>query len=182
MSNNDIISGFDDEKSDELKISLNIFEDIENLIIMSLSGYIDTYNSDFLLNRVGRVINFRYNKLIFEISNISYISSTGIGAFTHFLKTVRETDGDIVLVGMQPKVLEIFKLLGFSQFLTIKESLDGAVEHLKTEKRALKKVFPLVIRCPICSKKLKATKSGKFRCPSCKSILEISSDGKMFLG
>ena len=36
--------------------------------------------------------------------------------------------GDLVLLEIQPKVYEVFQLLGFSQFFNIKDSLDEAVE------------------------------------------------------
>jgi ribosomal protein L37AE/L43A len=43
-------------------------------------------------------------------------------------------------------------------------------------------VFPKIFQCPICSKKLKATKSGRFRCSECKTILAIDNSGQVFLG
>ncbi|MFQ3547304.1 MAG: anti-sigma F factor antagonist, partial [Termitinemataceae bacterium] len=43
-------------------------------------------------------------------------------------------------------------------------------------------VFPKIFSCPICSKKLKAVKSGRFRCSECKTILAIDNAGQVFLG
>jgi ribosomal protein L37AE/L43A len=42
--------------------------------------------------------------------------------------------------------------------------------------------FPKIFSCPICSKKLKAVRSGRFRCRGCNSILAVNSQGKVFLG
>jgi len=42
-------------------------------------------------------------------------------------------------------------------------------------------VFPKSVDCPICRKKLKASKEGKFRCPSCKTILFIDKEAKLYL-
>ena len=43
-------------------------------------------------------------------------------------------------------------------------------------------VFPKIFKCPICGKKLKATKPGRFRCSECKTILAIDNSGQVFLG
>ena len=43
-------------------------------------------------------------------------------------------------------------------------------------------VFPLVISCPVCTKKLRSTRSGRFRCSGCKSVLAINDNGEVSLG
>ncbi|MDX9958981.1 MAG: anti-sigma F factor antagonist, partial [Spirochaetia bacterium] len=42
--------------------------------------------------------------------------------------------------------------------------------------------FPKIFSCPICNKKLKAAKPGRFRCSECKTILAIDNSGQVFLG
>jgi tRNA(Ile2) C34 agmatinyltransferase TiaS len=88
-----------------------------------------------------------------------------------------------VLLDIQPKVYEVFQLLGFSQFFNIKENLDEAINFFRGDTVGSSgSVFPKVFACPICSKKLKALKAGRFRCSECKSILAIDNTGQVFLG
>ena len=75
----------------------------------------------------AKAIEASFIKLIFHCSGLNYVSSTGIGSFTAFLKAVKPRGGDLVLLEIQPKVYEVFQLLGFSQFFNIKENLDEAV-------------------------------------------------------
>ena len=183
MSNNDIVPGFDEEKDDSLKIRLQQIEAVDGCLVLYLTGYIDTYNSNFFQKRVNRAIEAGFTRLIFHCSGLNYVSSTGIGSFTAFLKAVKPRGGDLVLLEIQPKVYEVFQLLGFSQFFQIKDSLDDAVEHFQKDGQTVQSsVFPKVFKCPICSTKLKATKSGRFRCSNCKTILAIDSAGQVFLG
>ena len=183
MSNNDIVPGFDEEKDDSLKIRLQQIESVDGCLVLYLTGYIDTYNSNFFQKRVNRAIEAGFTRLIFHCSGLNFVSSTGIGSFTAFLKAVKPRGGDLVLLEIQPKVYEVFQLLGFSQFFQIKDSLDDAVEHFQKDGQAAQSsVFPKVFKCPICSTKLKATKSGRFRCSNCKTILAIDSAGQVFLG
>jgi anti-sigma B factor antagonist len=183
MTNNDIVPGFDEEKDDSLKIKLQKVDSVEGCLVLYLTGYIDTYNSNFFQKRVTKAVEANYVRLIFNCSGLNYVSSTGIGSFTAFLKAVKPRGGDLVLMEIQPKVYEVFQLLGFSQFFNIKDSLDEAVDYfVKGGQTGSTNVFPKIFKCPICSKKLKATKAGRFRCSECKTILAIDNSGQVFLG
>ncbi len=182
MINNNLIPGFNDEKDDSLKISLEKAEGIDNGLIMYLNGYIDTYNSSFFQKRVTKAVEAGYTNLIFNCAALNYVSSTGIGSFTAFLKMVKPKGGDIVLLEIQPKVYEVFQLLGFSQFFTIKDTLEEALSFFRQEPADEGTIFPKIFSCPVCSKKLKATKAGRFRCSECKTILAIDAQGQVFLG
>jgi anti-sigma B factor antagonist len=183
MSNNEIVPGFDDEKDDSLKIRLQKIDDTEGCLVLYLTGYIDTYNSNYFQKRVAKAIESGFIKLIFHCSGLNYVSSTGIGSFTAFLKQAKPRGGDLVLLEIQPKVYEVFQLLGFSQFFNIKENLDEAVSFFAAKGEEGKgTTFPRIFKCPICSKKLRASKSGRFRCSECKTILAIDTAGQVFLG
>jgi anti-anti-sigma factor len=183
MTNNEIIPGFDDEKDDSLKIKLQKFDNVNNCLALYLTGYIDTYNSSYFQKRVAKAIETGFIKLIFHCGGLNYVSSTGIGSFTTFLKSVKPRGGDLVLLEIQPKVYEVFQLLGFSQFFNIKDNIEEAVDFFKQDgKMESNTVFPKIFKCPICSKKLKARKAGRFRCSECKTILAIDNAGQVFLG
>ncbi len=183
MNNNDIVSGFDDEKDDSLKIRLQKADQVEGCLVLFLTGYIDTYNSNFFQKRIAKAIEAGYARLIFHCGGLNYVSSTGIGSFTAFLKSVKQRGGDLVLLEIQPKVYEVFQLLGFSQFFNIKDNLEDAVQFFNQGEQAQSAtIFPKIFSCPICSKKLKATKAGRFRCSECKTILAIDNAGQVFLG
>ena len=65
-TNNNLVSGFDDDKDDSLKISLEKLEQVEKGILLYLYGYIDTYNSNFFQKRVAQVIAAGYKNLVFN--------------------------------------------------------------------------------------------------------------------
>jgi len=183
MNNNEIVIGFDDEKDDSLKIKLDKIDEAPRCLMLSLTGYIDTYNSNFFQKRIQKAIESGFVRLIFQCSGLNYVSSTGIGSFTTFLKAVKPQGGDLVLLDIQPKVFEVFQLLGFSQFFNIRENLEDSILFFNSDKPQEKpSTFPKVIACPLCSKKLKAVKAGRFRCSECKSILAVDDNGQVLLG
>ena len=182
-TNNTIVPGFDNERDDSLSISLKKADGIARGLFIYLSGYIDTYNSNYFQKQITKVIEAGYINLIFNCSALNYVSSTGIGSFTVFLKVIKPKGGDIVLQEIQPKVYEVFQLLGFSQFFNIKATLEESIEFFKNGGGSGESsTFPLVIACPVCSKKLRATKAGRFRCSGCRSIIAINDLGDVSLG
>ena len=169
---------------DSLRMQLQKSTDDSSLITLNLKGFLDTYNSADFQREVNRLIESGYIKILFNCSELNYVSSTGIGAFTSFLKSVKQKRGDVVLSFLQPKVYEVFQLLGFSKFFNITTSLDEAGQILSGQKQEEKVTsnFPNIFRCPICKKNLKASRAGRFRCSECKTILNIDEESHVFLG
>lgn len=181
-NNNNIIAGFDDERDDSLKIILEKAESINKGIFIYLNGYIDTYNSNFFQKKVSKIVEAGFINLVFNCSSLSYVSSTGIGAFTAFLKMLKPKGGDVVLLEIQPKVYEVFQLLGFSQFFNIKDSSEDAISFFTNGSGPVESIFPKIFTCPVCNKRLRATRSGRFRCSECKSIIAIDEKAQVSLG
>lgn len=171
------IKEFDEIKIDECILSLH---DKDDVLIVKMVGQLNTYNSSPFQRKVETILNTNYRKIIFDMEGLNYVSSTGIGAFTHILKMFNRdvNPGVIVLSGIAPKVYEVFQLLGFNSFFRIFDDLQNALKHFEGHNEV--SIFPRILVCPICNMKLKASKSGKFRCSKCRSIIVIDSEGKIF--
>lgn len=178
-----LIAGFDDQPVESLSIHAEEIDGVTGGAVVYLKGYIDTYNSHSFQRRISRAIEQGYTRLVFHCGGLGYISSTGIGAFVAFLKQLESDNGDIALVQVQPKVYEVFQILGFHEFFAFADSVEDAV-HLLKSGRARRRVtpFPRSFACPICSARLRATKPGRFRCSKCKTILLVDKDAQVYLG
>ena len=123
---------------DSLRVSpMQVGGDRETVQLV-LNGYLDTYNSPEFQSHINELISSGVRHIIFNLSGLSYISSTGIGAFTSFMKSLRQKKGSMVLFGLQEKVLEVFSLLGFTKFFKIGTDLDEALLLLRGEGDELK--------------------------------------------
>jgi anti-sigma B factor antagonist len=168
---------------DSLRIYIEKDPADSSIIEMNLKGFLDTYNSSDFQREVNKIIEGGTLKIMFNCTELNYVSSTGIGAFTAFLKTLKQKSGDLVLANLQPKVFEVFQLLGFSKFFNITHSLDDGRKILRGQREEVPKTnFPKIFKCPICKKSLKASKSGRFRCIECKTILNVDEEGHVSLG
>lgn len=182
MDNNALINGFDDTTNDSLKITLSSCDELKDGIIITLNGYIDIYTSQFFQEQIEKIVKAGYINLIFVCKNLNYVSSTGIGVFSSLLKNIKLQSGDVILVDMPEKVLEVFQLLGFSQLFQFQDNVENAIGFFHQEVETEVPVFPMIFSCPVCSKRLKTTSPGRFRCSECKSILAVDDQGKVLVG
>ena len=167
---------------DGLKIRGQHIPDLEDGVILYLTGYLDTYGTRCFDEQMTKVMDAGFSRIIFECSQLAYM--TEVGSFILVLKQVRTVDGHMVMANVQPKVYEVFRLLGCADFIPIEETLADAIyaiSHAISHKDA-DGLFPKVFNCPICSKRLKAEKAGRCRCPDCHAILIVDSCAAVLLG
>lgn len=129
----DLLKSLLETKDDSILIDLKILGDI---LLVKLTGYIDTYNSNYFTNQMNKILENGAYKIIFDCPGVSYVSSTGIGSFVIVLKTVKSHGGEIVLLKIVPRVYEVFSLLGFSQFFKIVDTLEDAITFLNAETKS----------------------------------------------
>jgi anti-sigma B factor antagonist len=110
-----------------VSIKVERLEQAPDVAMIRCKGYIDTYNYTQFSRMLEPVIDGGTNRLVFEMSKVTYISSTGIGAFLYLLKRVRPNSGNIVLMAMLPKVQEVFQLLGFECFFDRADTIEEAL-------------------------------------------------------
>ncbi len=180
---------------DSIKITPNVIKKSKEYMTLQLVGYLDTYNSKPFQDYVNDIKSKGYHNIIMDCSGLNYVSSTGLGSFTAFNRTLLPKNGDLILVNLIPKVFEVFKLLGFLNFFKIFPTGNSAIDELEKKNQNApnesvqeqKKVteaapavdFPLATSCPNCKKMLKFSKPGKFKCIFCKAILEVTPVGKV---
>ncbi len=97
---------------------MNITENLEGeRLTIAVSGRLDTNTSPkleaFLRRSVGGI-----KELIFDFSEVEYISSAGLRVLLAAQK-VMNRQGSMKLTGVNQEVMEVFEITGFSDMLTI---------------------------------------------------------------
>jgi anti-anti-sigma factor len=62
--------------------------------------------------------NGRYN-LIIDLNNINYINSGGLRCLVSAWRRTKAQNGDIVLFGLNDRILEVFTMVGFDKIFHI---------------------------------------------------------------
>lgn len=159
-----------DLTKDDIKIEGEYLN--EEAVILYFDGIIDTYNSDAVRREINKFIqnNLEINYIIFNMKDVNYISSTGIGFIVEFYETLKKKE--LYLMKVQKSVKSVFSLLGFA-------SLFNYIEDVNDIKKVKKKIFPKIMQCPSCDIKLNIIKSGSFKCSNCKHIFRINNEGEI---
>jgi anti-sigma B factor antagonist len=95
--------------------------------VLAISGYLDAHTAPSFESAIEGQIRAGHMRLVIDCSQLTYISSAGLGVFMSFLEEIREQGGDLKLAAITPKVFQVFDVLGFPQLFDIKESVDEAV-------------------------------------------------------
>lgn len=70
------------------------------------------------------------NQLVIDFAQVAYISSIGLRALMLAIKQVKAQGGRMVLAGLSPLVLEVFKISRFDMLFEIFPDRDAAVAAL----------------------------------------------------
>src|SRR5688500_16535604 len=96
--------------------------------VIDLAGYLDAHTAPQLEQTFQKLLDEGRVKIIVNFRDLAYISSAGLGVFMAFIEEARGNNGDIKLVGMSPKVYNVFDLLGFPMLYEIFDDEKEAVQ------------------------------------------------------
>ena len=88
-----------------------------NTLTIMVDGKLDTTTAPELYNEQNKAL-IDVNRLVFDFSNLEYISSAGLRALLSFQKAM-DKQGSMVIRGVNSDVMEIFDITGFSEILTM---------------------------------------------------------------
>ncbi len=107
--------------------------ELSEIAVLTVGGYIEFSTSDELDEILSRLINAGTFKIIIDLANVDYISSRGWSIFLSKIKEIRENKGDLKLIGLTEDVYEVYKVLEFFWFMKVYNSIDEAVEDFDHE-------------------------------------------------
>ena len=88
-------------------------------ILVVLSGVLDTNTARRFNEFLGDHIDEGRVKFVIDLANLKYISSAGIGVLVGSLNEVQEMDGDIRLLRVPLKILQIFDVLDITDLFNL---------------------------------------------------------------
>ena len=118
------------------KISISSLEDQANdinITTVNVEGFLDSSTFPELQEYLEELIRNQTFRIIVNLEKLDYISSAGIGVLMGMLQEVRGNNGDLKLIGMPPKIRNLFDLLGFSQIIRIYDHSTAAKEAFREE-------------------------------------------------
>ena len=65
-------------------------------------------------------------RLLLDLSEVTYLSSSGLRALLHIRRQAQAAGGDLVLAEMSPRVREVFEMIGFTDLFQVFDRAEDA--------------------------------------------------------
>lgn len=98
----------------ELKVD---FKKDGELLFVDLQGDLDINSNKEFKEKVNSVQGVK--KIIVNCENLSYIDSTGLGAFISIYKNIKEKGEKLVITGLKPHIKKIFLITDLDKVFEI---------------------------------------------------------------
>lgn len=101
--------------------------DDQGVTVFKLEGRIDTQGAAVLDQALQFAAAQGKSWMVLDMAEVSYICSAGLRTLADVLTKNRAQDGDLKLAAVSPRVLNILQVIGFHNFFSIYDSVEGAV-------------------------------------------------------
>jgi anti-anti-sigma factor len=96
-------------------------------LVVSLEGRIDAISARALEQQCLAWIDAGEKRLVFDLSQVQYISSAGLRTFLLTARKMASVQGDLRLAALNQTVTHVFEISGFSKLFAIYPLLETAL-------------------------------------------------------
>ena len=100
---------------------------INGVTVITLTGSIDALTAPAIAESIAGIISRGGINLVADFRGIDYTSSAGLRVLLGAVKETRSRGGDLRLAGVQPDVMKVLKLSGFTNILKLYGDVDSAL-------------------------------------------------------
>ncbi len=108
-------------------INTEITSELYQIVI---NGEVDASSSIQLDDAFEKAISSGIPKILVDCSELSYISSAGLGVFMSHVEDCEAKGIKFVLYNLNAKIQSVFDMLGLNQLIEIKSSKEEALMYL----------------------------------------------------
>ncbi len=105
-------------------------ENIDGVLVVAFKD-VNRFNA-LITEPVKEEINGYFNtpntRLVLDLGGISFIDSSGFGAFLSIMKTANNNNGSFKICNISEEVMELFKLLQLHNVFEIYNTRDDAIK------------------------------------------------------
>jgi anti-sigma B factor antagonist len=95
--------------------------------VLPLEGEIDLHVSPRVSAALGAMIDQKPPRLVVDLSNVTYIDSSGLAVLIEGMQNVEAYGGKFILAGIQENVKPIFEIARLDQVFLIFPHVDAAL-------------------------------------------------------
>lgn len=100
-------------------------------LIVGIVGELDHHSAEYIRQKVdGEIIKSSTKNVIFDLSNVSFMDSSGIGVIMGRFKNVQKLSGKTVLIGLNDHIKRIFDMAGLLKIIPEYDNVDIALKNM----------------------------------------------------
>jgi anti-anti-sigma factor len=103
----------------------------EGVVCLRIDGRLDGKTASEAEIAVKGVLKEGRQQLLFDLSQMEYISSAGLRVILMAVKELRSKKGKVVLCGLTPYVKEVFDVSNFSSIIPITDSVETGLLQMR---------------------------------------------------
>ena len=88
-------------------------------LLIKLKGNLDMYSSIAFKDDVEKHAKVKGRELVFDMQDLLYMDSSGVGALIKFLNHCKEHDSKVSIANLKPAIEKIFKVSGLIPYFGI---------------------------------------------------------------
>jgi anti-sigma B factor antagonist len=106
-------------------------DNIEGVIVLRISGKINTETSEDLLKKMNDLIDNGARQLLLVLSCVDYINSSGLRVLLTAAKRMTDLSGKIVLADATELVYQVLQVSGCTSHIDVYPTWEEALNALK---------------------------------------------------
>jgi anti-anti-sigma factor len=108
--------------------NMNIMEREEKgVTVFVLDGRVDTQGAVMMDKALQAAVSQAKYKLVMDMTDVTYISSAALRSLADVLTKSKKAGGDLKLVALSPKILRVFRIIGFDKYFSIFDTVEAAL-------------------------------------------------------
>ncbi len=101
------------------------------LLYIHISNTLDMNSTTEFNLIVNTIVKGGIKTIILDLERLDYIDSSGISVFVNTTKTLRQIQGDLVMINVPEKIFDILDLVKFQDFIHIYPDFESAIKHFE---------------------------------------------------
>jgi len=120
----------------DIRIQKDISDQGAGIITVKLKGSLDTATAPDLAEQLAPVLARSMKDIVFDLAELTFISSAGLRVFASTRKMLKERGGQASFVHMQPQIQEVFEIIKSLPGVAVFKDMEELDRYLAARQRS----------------------------------------------
>lgn len=102
-----------------MNILVELHQEEMQKVTGTIKGEIDAFTAPILREKLAEIDLKENLQVILDLTDVSYMDSTGLGVFVGFYKSVNASNGHLELTGLSSRLKRLFDITGLGEIMDI---------------------------------------------------------------